>query len=217
MTESHFNSNQADWPGIAQGAGNPTFQNAAGDINPRQQFIDQNITENRIFVPTSGQKSGAADVKAIAARQDRDQNQGQRGNGINGLFNRASQMVGQVMSMSKISRYSGQDSIRKNGSLSLMEKSGALKPKNQGMSNDQVLGHMGSGPQRSDNLAGIKPKRRWRRPGEQFSAQGGQNDDKRGESRYVYTVFAEKRGNEKLRRLKTLIVKSLINLLKKSR
>ncbi|MGD8834513.1 MAG: hypothetical protein PVJ19_06215 [Desulfobacteraceae bacterium] len=98
-----------------------------------------------------------------------------------------------------------------------MEQSGTLQPQNQSGSNDQILGHMGSGPPRSDNFAGIKSKRRRRRPGEEFSAQGGQNDAKRGESQYLFTVFAEDPGGERLRRLKTLIVKSLINMINASR
>jgi hypothetical protein len=98
-----------------------------------------------------------------------------------------------------------------------MGKSGALQPENQGRPNDLVPGHMGSGPPKSDNFAGIKPKRRWRRPEEQLASQGAQNDDKHGESQYLFTVFSEDTGGDKLHRLKTLIVKSLINLIDASR
>jgi hypothetical protein len=97
-----------------------------------------------------------------------------------------------------------------------MKENGALQPGDQGGSNDLILGHMGNGPPKSNNFAGIKPKRRWRRPEDQFSSQGGQNDDKRGESRYLFTMYAKDAEGKKLRRLKTFIIKNLIKLINAS-
>jgi hypothetical protein len=98
-----------------------------------------------------------------------------------------------------------------------MRKSGTLQLRNQGGANDLVFGHMGSGPSRNNGFAGIKPMRRKPRRREQFSPQGGQNDGMRGESRYPFNVFAEDAGGKKLQRLKTLIIKSLSNLIDASR
>ncbi|MGD8834514.1 MAG: hypothetical protein PVJ19_06220 [Desulfobacteraceae bacterium] len=79
MTDSEINTAQADWAGLAQGAGHSPCDNTTGDRNRRHYFKDQNNTGSQPFVPISSRKSGAADVKAIAARRDRDQNQGQNG------------------------------------------------------------------------------------------------------------------------------------------
>jgi hypothetical protein len=119
------------------------------------------------------------------------------------------------MSILKTDR-SEQGAFRKSNLWLRMEK-GALESENQKISNDLVPGRMESGPGRVDNLTGIKTKRRWRRSREQFESQEGGDDDKRGDSQYLFKGFSEDAGGRKLRRLKTLIVKSLVNLIDSSR
>lgn len=76
MIKSEISTAQA---ALAQGAGNSPYNNDTGGSNRRQQLKDRSNTGNRAFVPISGHRSGAADVRAITARWDRDQNQGQNG------------------------------------------------------------------------------------------------------------------------------------------
>jgi hypothetical protein len=94
---------------------------------------------------------------------------------------------------------------------------GDLQSEYQQRSNDMVPGRMDSVPGRTNNLAGIRPRRRWHRPREKFESQEGRNDDKRGESQYLFAALPEDTGGQKLRRLKTFIVKSLVNLIDASR
>lgn len=112
---------------------------------------------------------------------------------------------------------SNPNGTRKNDPWFLVEQSDTLQTQNQETSDGQVLGHMGSGPPEFGAFAGIKPKRLWRRLEEQISTQGGQNEKRRDEPRYLFTVFTKNAGGEKLRRLTSLIVKSLINLIDASR
>jgi hypothetical protein len=98
-----------------------------------------------------------------------------------------------------------------------MEENGALQTNDAKRLNDLVLGRMDGGPGRINNFAGIKPKRRRRRLREQFGSQAGYNDGKRGESPYLFTSFSSDVGGKKLQHLKTLIVRSLINLIDASR
>lgn len=102
---------------------------------------------------------------------------------------------------------------RGNDHWSLLEKRVALKVQKQEASNGLIPGHMGDGPSRADNFSGIKPMRRWRRPGERFASQGGQNDDKRGEAKHLFKVFDKDGDDEKSRNFKTLIIKTLIKLI----
>jgi hypothetical protein len=110
-----------------------------------------------------------------------------------------------MASISKIGR-SAQNGSERNNLWSNIEKG----------ANEIVPGRMESVPGRVDNFAGIKPKRRWRRLREQFETQEGRNDDKRGESHYLYRSFSKDAGGRKFRNLKTLIVKSLIKLIDSS-
>jgi hypothetical protein len=79
MTEAEFHTAQPDGADAAQEAGFSHCNSAGADGNRRQQFKDLNQTGRRAFVPLGNLRSGAADVKAVAARRDREQNQGQNG------------------------------------------------------------------------------------------------------------------------------------------
>jgi hypothetical protein len=79
MTEPEMTTTVADWGGVTQGAGISHGGSATDGSNLRYQIREQSDTLNRAFVPISGHRNGAADVKAIATRRGREQNQGQNG------------------------------------------------------------------------------------------------------------------------------------------
>jgi hypothetical protein len=76
MIEAETNTSQ---PGVTQGEGySPCDSPVAGSIR-RKQYRDQCENGGGIFVPMGNHRSGAADIKAVAARQGRQQNQDQNG------------------------------------------------------------------------------------------------------------------------------------------
>jgi hypothetical protein len=117
------------------------------------------------------------------------------------------------MSISRTDQFSQREETRGSDHCSLIKQRTALEVQHPEASNGMISGHMGTGLPRVDDFSGIKPMRRWRRPGELFASQGGQNEDKRGESKYLFKSFDKEGDDEKSRNFNALIIRSLIQLI----
>jgi hypothetical protein len=79
MINAELNTSQPEGASVGQATGHSPCDNTTAGVNFRKQLRDQSNSGNKAFVPVCSHRSGAADIKAIVARRDREQNQGRNG------------------------------------------------------------------------------------------------------------------------------------------